>query len=193
MSEVGRRKKKPIVIGGFPLQGEWFEVNLKMIIQKSYLFEKKREDFPQDWMRDDVLKAIDIAKNNPKKYGTRIQVLFPEKTWSKRTVKEVIEWAQNYSEETFVVDDVVDRLVQAQAICNRGENAWDLLCNKRDFMQYSRLVLKNSANNKVYYYGGSRTSFISTSYVEFMRSTTVDSDEPCELAIPGVWRILSYV
>lgn len=127
------------------------KVNPATIKQK--LFDKKRKDLSQERTRLIILEAFKQVKCNPKKYARTFKVVVPEKTWTRKTVKELIELASNFGDH--IADWVEQALEWAQRISD-GES-WDAVCNEIDNSNCCRLVVwKNGHTRRI---GGSLQYF----------------------------------
>ena len=126
------RKKKSVQtlrIGGF------FEVNPVAINQQ--LFKKRKRDPKQEKARQIIIEAIGEMEKNPIKYARKFKTAIPEKTWVRKTVKEMMEFAED--EGGHMADWIEQALEWAQRITN-GET-WESICNDEDDEEWYRLVM----------------------------------------------------
>ena len=154
-------------VSKIPTEDEWFEVTPKTINQK--LFEKHRNDTKQEETRQIILEAFGEMKKNPVRYGRGFKTLMPKKTWTSKTVEELITIACEIGDN--IADWVEQALEWAQRISN-GES-WEKICNEIDQANWSRLVMwKEGFARKV---GGSQNHSINQSPSEVSKNNFYSS------------------
>ena len=127
-------KSNATEVAQVPTEGKWFRVDPLAIDQN--LFKEKREDSRQEATRQYILQAFEEMKKNSK-YARPFKTMIPEKTWERKTVKELKELAKSLGDHN--ADWVEQALEWAQRIAN-GES-WEDICNKKDTANWYRLVV----------------------------------------------------
>ena len=113
--------------------GKRFKVNLETI--NSNLFLEAREDSKQEKIRQIILEAFAVAKNNPK-YARPFTTIIPEKDWSAKYVYELEMLCIKFNGHN--ADWIEQSLEWAQKISNG--TSWQELCNDADTCDWYRLV-----------------------------------------------------
>lgn len=132
-----------IKVAQTPTEGEWFEVKPYSIDQK--LFKKKRKNKKQEMMRQLIVDAFIELKRNRQKYGRNFKTMMPKKTWTYKTIAELISMSWKIGDHN--ADWVEQALEWAQRIAN-GET-WKAICNESDTANYYRLVVWKNGHVRI--------------------------------------------
>ena len=141
-------EEKVVEVAKRPQEGKCFEVKPGEIDYE--LFCKRRYDKRQEETRHLILDAFEMAEKFPKSYGKPFQTMMPEKTWTSKTVEELIGLASRLGNHN--ADWVEQALEWAQRIQN-GET-WEEVCNEPDTANWYRLVIWKDEDARLV--GGSR-------------------------------------
>jgi len=103
------------------------------------VFERKREDPKQEWLRQEILKAFSELKVNPErcKYGQPFKTWLPPKTWDAKKQVYALD-ALACTEGDHMADGFEQAFEWAQRIAN-GES-WEAVCNEPDTADYYRII-----------------------------------------------------
>ena len=119
-----------------PTEGNWYVVNPQKIDQT--LFEEVRDDFEQERVRKEILKAFTEMRKKPEVYLKPFKTMYPYRLWEKYMGKTFV-----YLREIakIIGDDEADYIEQtlewAQRIQNEG---WETVCNNPDRARSYRAV-----------------------------------------------------
>lgn len=119
-----------------PIEGLFFKVDY-LTINKS-LFLKKRIDQKQEWVRNIILEAFDIAEKDPEIYCKTFYTLMPKNKWypGSASLKEIEQSAIKFGDH--MANWVEQALEWAQRITNC--DSWDDICNLKDTARWYRLI-----------------------------------------------------
>jgi len=127
-----------------PTEGKWFKVN-PLAIDKT-LFKEERVSSRQESIRLLILDAFEELKKNLK-YAKPFKTMMPQKTWDRKTVKELKELASNLGNHN--ADWVEQAFEWAQRIAN-GES-WEDVCDKKDTANWYRLIVWKDGYTRIIY------------------------------------------
>lgn len=120
-----------------------YEVNPMSIDKKE--FEKERQDKRQEVVRQIIIKALYIVKEEPDKYGRKFKTLVPEEEVGFKSVKYFVERSTQIGDH--MANWVEQALEWAQKIINGA--SWESICNEQDMSKYARLVIWNNSQVKI--------------------------------------------
>lgn len=101
------------------------------------VFEKKREDSKQEWLRQEILRAFDMLDKQPEIYGKPFKTWVPKKTWDAKKQIYALEVLAGM-EGGHIANGFEQAFEWAQRIAN-GES-WKTVCNEPDTADYYRII-----------------------------------------------------
>lgn len=109
------------------------------------LFTEKKEDFLQERTRRIIVEALKMMITKPERYAKSFKTIIPEKTWSYKTVDQLVRLADHMGDH--LADWVEQALEWAQRITN-GET-WESICNEPDTENWYRLISWENGNKRL--------------------------------------------